>query len=243
MLATIEMRAAQLEPGDQRRIDGEADFDAAAERLGDAPLRRRLLVGRQRRSADDLQGSARSGVAALLVRQGANGGDETVEKGGAHRGRVEPAGEPPGDLERETRRPFGEGALGGLTLGRHRRARRRLDFARPAIRFGAPRRALLLGGRPRRGEDRLALGGETGARLDRLGDRRLGLAALGFGLGEDAARRLAPLFDHGGKRPPEEPRENPDQDRDVDGLEAERPPVDGHAIISAADWRTAAAAQ
>ena len=48
-------------------------------------------------------------------------------------------------------------------------------------------------------------------------------------------------FDHAGYRPPEEAAEQPDEDQDVDGLKAERPPVDGHGLISAAGWRTAAA--
>src|SRR5580704_1053148 len=92
-------------------------------------------------------------------------------------------------------------------------------------------------------QDRFAFLGEAGASQLNFGERRGRFVAFRLRLGQNPLRRGAALLDHGRDRTPEESPEQPDQDDDVDGLDAERPPVDGHGIISAVGWRTAEAAR
>ena len=62
----------------------------------------------------------------------------------------------------------------------------------------------------------ILLAGRLGFRFGLLG---LGTRLIDLGLA---------LFDDAPDRAIQEPRQQPDQDEEVDGLEGERPPVDGH---------------
>ena len=108
------------------------------------------------------------------------------------------------------------------------RLRRRFERRGLLRRVAQSSRVRLLGCLLRRLEDRVAFPGEAGARARDVRQRRRCFGALRLRVGQSLLRRVAPLGDHGGDRAPEETPEQPDQDEDVDGLEAERPPVDRH---------------
>jgi hypothetical protein len=123
---------------------------------------------------------------------------------------------------------LGHGRLGRRLIPGEGRLGRGFERGGLACGVAEPRCVGLLGGLVRRLEDGVALLGEAGPRSRDLREagRRLGLFRLRVRQG--FLRRVAPLRDHGGDRAPEKTLEEPDQDEDVDGLEAERPPVDRH---------------
>ena len=214
-----------------------------------APRRASCSLGSSGVGADRSRARRRQppSACALVVRQRADRGDEPVEKRRAHRLAVE-ARRPAARRSRpQGGRPLGPGAFGAPRRSLARSPLAPPPRAPPSASAASSRRAaaLPLGGFVRRREDRLAL-----LRRNRRASAAISASAASAcgALRRPASassllrrsRRCSIMAATGRqkKRPSSQIRID-----DVDGLKAERPPVDGHGVISAAGWRTAAAAR
>ena len=202
---------------------------------GDGSLR----GGRDFGGAEDVQRGRlprRAGQCPYLAQQ-------RFQKRRLHRLALQPGGEARGDVHGEAAGVVPPALGGGLLRGVHGFLGGVLQRLGLLARLGQQRGAgcggLGLGG----GQYRLTLLGEAGAGFGDFGQRRLGRRAFGSSLVQQGLRGGAALFDHPRDGAPEEARQQPDEDEDVEGLQAKRPPVDAHGVTSAAGSRTAAAAR
>ncbi len=222
------VRRLELEPGDEAGIDGDNEI----ERAGRALRRKRSgRTGSPRRSA-----AAPPTVAASRRRS-------RRDWPRAMRRAPSPA------RRRSRRRPRNRAAAPASW----RRCRPRASPSDRRRRFPRPRASSAFRFRPRRASDRLPRGRTASAaarwRLAVLGGlaqhvvpgrRDSGAFLLGrlarrdrlflrrLRVGENLGRRSPPLVDDRNDRTEQEPAQDPDEDEDVDRLEAQRPPVDPH---------------
>ena len=83
---------------------------------------------------------------------------------------------------------------------------------------------------PRLGDQPVPLCADFCARLIRVGTGIGSFLAGRSRVGQQLVRLLLPLGDDIHDRAKEEPGENPDENKDIDGLERQRPPIDVHGF-------------
>ena len=203
-VAHDEMRAMELEAGDEAGILLEGDRGIGAEGLPDKLAVAFLLGRRQRRGADRFERDAvrRHGLAHRL-RQGFDLLDEPVQKDGPDRRPVETGSQTLGDLDRQPARPLGPGRVDARFLLLDGRLCDGLEGRRLLRHFCQTRRPRLLGGGVGRGQDRVAFPRKADACPLDLGEGGGRLAALRLCPGQHPLRRGPALLDHGGDRAPE----------------------------------------
>lgn len=221
----------QFQASDQSGVLLEADLRTGAERIGD-PLPQALLIDRlDRRRADCFQHyTVPCHGFPDRLRQRPYFPQKYIKKRFTGGRPFQTRDKPLGYFDRKPIRSYHPGLLDRLSLlfdAHFRGSLERSDLLRSQ---GQECFALLISGLVCRGNDQFAFFVEARPYPLNLSKRVVRLIPLGLGLGQQFDRSRPTLLNDSRDRAPKEPGEQPHQDRDIDGLKSNRPPIDRHNI-------------